>query len=195
MRLKKTWLAPLGAALLMAAAMATGASAQQHQVHDCKPELIKATGKATILGMGRARRLAIDNWQREVRQRYGERYMDYTHARGANFECESASIGTFGSLNKRCTVVGHPCAPGAPGTGIDIPSAPIGPPPHQLVCNAQRALIYLRYLNSDQLDCEFGPITSRAVRRFQRNNNLPRTGQLDPATIQLLFQMARGHVS
>ncbi len=185
--------AAVGAAALIGFSMTTGGNAQQHAVHDCKPELIKATGKATLLGMGRARRLAIDNWQREVRQRYGERYMDYTHARGANFECESASIGTFGSLNKRCTVVGHPCAPGAP---IEQPNGPItdGTPPTELVCNAQRALIRLRYLESDQLDCEFGPITSRAVRRFQRHNGLAQTGQLDRATLQRLFELTRGRV-
>ena len=195
MVMRKAAIAALGAAALLALGLATGSNAQQHSVHDCKPELIKATGKATLLGMGRARRLAIDNWQREVRQRYGERYMDYTHARGANFECESASIGTFGSLNKRCTVAGHPCAPGGPNA-IDPPPVYTDPGNHQppMVCEIQRALIRLRYLGSDQLDCEFGPITSRAVMRFQRDNGLPQTGQPDRATFERLFQLARGRV-
>ncbi len=198
MLMRKSLIAAFATAALITLGVTTGSNAQQQAVHDCKPEMIKATGKATILGMGRARRLAIDNWQREVRQRYGERYMDYTHARGAIFECESASIGTFGSLNKRCTVAGHPCAPGAP-SAIDADWGPITGPgqpdsDNRLVCAVQRALIRLRYLSGDQYDCEFGPITSAAVRRFQRDNDLPRTGQIDPRTVERLRQLTGGRV-
>lgn len=196
----RTYLTAMAAGLIAAATWTSGAAAQQHPVHDCKPELVKATGAATILGMGRARRLAINNWQREVRQKYGERFMDFTHARAANSECESASIGTIGQLNKRCTVVGYPCAPGTPGTPyVEWPPVPPGPPPGpggpqygNFVCDAQRALIRLRYLSGDQYDCEFGPITSTAVGRFQRDNGLPRTGQLDPPTMERLRQLTGG---
>ena len=190
---KNVFVAAIGALVLMAPVIAPSVNAQQHQVHDCKAELVKATGAATFLGMGRARRLAIDNWQREVRQRYGERYMDFTHARQANSECESASIGTLGQFNKRCTVVGHPCAPGAP---IEYSPQPDTPPlaGHQLICYAQRLLIRIRYLARDQLDCEYGPITRSAVIRFQISNGLPGTGELSPATLERLRQAAGGQV-
>lgn len=186
-------LAAAGAAMLLSFGTTSGVNAQPHPVQDCKPELVKATGQATILGMGRARRLAIDNWQREVRQRYGERYMDFTHARQANSECESASIGTIGQLNKRCTVVGHPCAPGAPIDYLPPAGSPF-PSDHNLTCFAQRLLIRLRYLGSDQLDCEYGPVTRRAIVRFQRDNGLHTSGELDPVTLDRLRQVAGNRI-
>ena len=187
MKGRYTLSAAIGAALLMTCVNTTPTTAQPHPTHDCKQELIKATGKATIFGMGRARRLAIDNWQREVRQRYGERYMDYSHARGANSECESASIGAIGQLNKRCTVVGHPCAPGTP---IDIqnvdPQVPHGTP---YIMTVQRLLHRLGYLSADQIDGEFGPITRRAISHFQRDNRLQQTGEPDRTTFERLRQV------
>lgn len=178
-------IAAIGAAVLTASIATTGAAAQPHPTHDCKPELIKATGKATIFGMGRARRLAIDNWQREVRQRYGERYMDYSHARGANSECESASIGALGQLNKRCTVVGHPCAPGTP---IDIQEQDQHSGSHYIM-TAQRLLHRLGYLRADQIDGEYGPITRRAVMHFQRDQGINPTGEIDRVTFERLRQL------
>ncbi len=79
----------------------------------CKDEMIKSSGKATFWGNKRATRLAIDNWQREVRQKYGEQFMDFTKARRVGVDCGSAGIGTIGSRMKRCNVSGYPCSTAA----------------------------------------------------------------------------------
>jgi Caspase domain len=43
----------------------------------CKTQMVEATGPATILGRSRGRRLALDNWTREVRTLYGERFFRF----------------------------------------------------------------------------------------------------------------------
>ena len=118
MGMKGLLLGTAGAVLLMGA-MATTASAQGDRER-CKGEFIKAAGKATILGEGRARRLAIDNWQREVRQKFGEQFMDFTKARGTRVDCKSASIGAIGKFNKRCNVSAFPCHLAAAADDEDI---------------------------------------------------------------------------
>lgn len=173
MRIKGLVLSMAGAVLLTGA-LAASASAQEER---CKNELVKASGKATILGQGRATRLAIDNWQREVRQKYGERFMDYTKARTARVECESASIGTIGRLNKRCIVSGYPCHIAAAADDDDATAGD-----DKKVLTIQRLLRRAGYLERDEVDGEFGPKTAQAVRRFQRDNGLRVTGEMDERT-------------
>jgi peptidoglycan hydrolase-like protein with peptidoglycan-binding domain len=47
-------------------------------------------------------------------------------------------------------------------------------------------------LFSGKVDGEWGPMTKRAVLRYQRRNNLPRTGTLDVGTLQSMNITARG---
>lgn len=169
-------------AVLLTGALAMTASAQDER---CKSEEIKASGKATILGKGRARRLAIDNWQREVRQKYGERFMDYTKARQARADCESASIGTLGRLNQRCNVRGYPCAISTPADDDDAGKGDEGN-----VFTAQRLLRRAGYLERDDVDGELGPKTRSAVRKFQRDEGLRVTGELDDRTMERLRKKA-----
>ena len=174
--MRKFIFAAAGVALLVGGGLASSADAQER----CHNELVKASGKATILGIGRARRLAIDNWQREVRQKFGERFMDFTNARQARHECESASIGTFGQFNKRCSVSAYPCATGS--IADDNAAVQDGNSTFMI----QRLLRRLDYLERDQVDGEFGPITRRAVMKFQRDEGLRVTGEPDGATIDRL---------
>jgi hypothetical protein len=182
MSIKRLAWCAVGVALL-GGVMATDAVAQDER---CKDELIKSSGKATILGTGRARRLAIDNWQREVRQKYGERFMDFTKARGAKANCESASIGTLGSLNKRCEVSGYPCTVASleddeeagKGGGADN------------VFTIQRYLRRIGYLERDDVDGEYGPKTAAAVRKFQRDEGLRVSGEVDERTAERLRKRA-----
>jgi hypothetical protein len=167
-------------------ALAVDASAQDER---CKGELIKASGKATILGQGRATRLAIDNWQREVRQKYGERFMDFTKARGARVECESASIGAIGKLNKRCNVSAYPCNVSA--AADDDEADKDWDDKDRRVIAIQRRLVRAGFLDRDDVDGEYGPKTRQAVRRFQRENDLRVTGEVDDRTWDALRRYRR----
>ena len=151
----------------------------------CKEELVKAAGKATILGNRRAMRLAIDNWQRDVRQKYGERFMDYSRARHVRTECESASIGTLGRLNKRCNVSGYPCSTAALEDDEDVG-------PGSDTFTIQRWLVRLGYLERDDVDGDFGRITRRAVDRFQRDERVRVTGAVDEETRRALRHRVEG---
>jgi len=180
--------AVMGAGVLLLAGFTVTADAQEER---CKGELIKASGKATILGQGRATRLAIDNWQREVRQKYGERFMDFTKARQARIECESASIGTIGKLNKRCNVAGYPCHL----TAAAVDDEDVGKDyddKDRRVFAIQRLLSRAGFLERDDVDGEFGPKTTQAVRRFQRENDLRVTGEVDERTWDKLRKYRRG---
>ena len=68
-------------------------------------------------------RLAVDNWQREVRNLHGERFMQWERAQEKTEECESASIGALGKLNQRCVISAIPCATlaGTPGGRQSLP--------------------------------------------------------------------------
>jgi hypothetical protein len=171
-----------GTFLLLTGILTMTATAQEDR---CKSEMVKAAGKATILGKGRARRLAIDNWQREVRQKYGERYMDFTKAREARFDCEAASIGALGKFNQRCNVSGYPCT-----TAVAADDETIGSGEEGWVFRVQRLLSRAGYLGRDEVDGEFGPVTRRAVRRFQRDEGLRVSGEVDDRTMERLQQRA-----
>jgi murein L,D-transpeptidase YcbB/YkuD len=182
MAMKRIALVSAGATLLLTGMLAMPASAQEER---CRSEAIKASGKATILGKGRARRLAIDNWQREVRQKYGERYMDFTKAREARFECEAASIGALGRFNQRCSVSGHPCRIAAAADDDNV-----GEGDDRRVFALQRLLRRSGYLERDDVDGEYGPKTRQAVRRFQRDEGLRVTGEMDDRTLERLRRRA-----
>jgi hypothetical protein len=180
-----------GTALLLVCALTTTAFAQRNREERrreerreekreakedrCKDELVKAAGKATILGNRRAMRLAIDNWQRDVRQKYGERFMDFSKARHVRSECESASIGSLGRLNKRCNISGYPCSTGSLEDDEDVGAG-------NDTFTIQRWLVRLGYLDRDDIDGDFGRITRRAVEKFQRAEGLRVSGEADEET-------------
>jgi murein L,D-transpeptidase YcbB/YkuD len=165
--------------------LATDAGAQGAR---CKEEVVKASGKATILGTGRARRLAIDNWQREVRQKYGEQFMDFTKASQAKVSCESASIGALGSLNKRCEVAAYPCTTST----IEDDEFAGKEGGTDNVFTIQRFLRRAGYLERDDVDGDYGPKTAAAVRKFQRDEGLRATGEVDERTFERLRKRAEG---
>lgn len=172
-------------AILITGVLATAASAQDER---CKGEFVKAAGKATILGEGRARRLAIDNWQREVRQKYGEQFMDFTKAKGTRIDCESASIGAIGKFNKRCNVSAFPCHIAAAADDEDIIDSDSK---DKRVFAIQRMLRRTGYLGRDDVDGDFGPKTKSAVRKFQRANGLRVSGEVDDRTWDRLRERSR----
>ena len=167
----------MGAGVLLLVGFTAPADAQEER---CKGELIKASGKATILGQGRATRLAIDNWQREVRQKYGEQFMDFTKARQGRVDCSEAGIGAIGSRMKRCNVAGYPCHIIA--AADDEEADKDWDDKDRRVYAVQRRLVRAGFLDRDDVDGELGPKTTQAVRRFQRENDLKVTGQVDDRT-------------
>jgi peptidoglycan hydrolase-like protein with peptidoglycan-binding domain len=54
----------------------------------------------------------------------------------------------------------------------------------------QQWLARLGFLNDEGVDGEYGPMTQQAVRRFQREQDLRVTGQVDEATYNRLRQRA-----
>lgn len=94
-----------GAAFIVVGA-STAANAQEPV---CKDERIEAAGAASVFGEKRALSLAIANWQRAVRRKYGEEYIEWAKAVEKTQDCGSASVGTLGKFNKRCTVTAIPC--------------------------------------------------------------------------------------
>jgi Putative peptidoglycan binding domain len=168
-------------AILLSCAMAMTASAQDR----CKGEMVKAAGKATIWGDKRAKRLAIDNWQREVRQKYGEQFMDFTKARQGEVDCGSSGIGVVGSRMKRCNVTGYPCHEVSKEDDEEADKG-WGGNEDRKVISIQRRLVRAGYLERDDVDGEYGPKTTQAVRRFQRENDLRVTGKVDDRTWEKL---------
>lgn len=176
MQMKKILVGATGA-LLLTGALATTAGAQDGR---CKSDKITAAGKATFWGDKRAQRLAIDNWQREVRQKYGEQFMDFTKARQGRVDCSEAGIGAIGSRMKRCNVAGYPCHVVA--LADDEEADKDWDDKDRRVYAIQRRLVRAGFLERDDVDGELGPKTTQAVRRFQRENDLRVTGQVDDRT-------------
>ena len=170
---------------------ATPAMAQQQQ-RQCQDGIITATGQATILGAGRATKLAIANWQREVRSKFGERWMDWAKARTPAVECSAAGIGGLGSLQKRCSISGYPCSDGqVADAGTPVPAAAEPIDDADDATTVQRMLARLGYLTDSDVDGNFGPRTAAAVRRFQLASGLRATGEVDEATFERLRARAR----
>ena len=171
MRYGVCWAASMALALLITALLAMPVAAQRGREDGCKSEEIKAAGKASIFGKAAAMRNAIDNWQREVRNKYGERYMVWDRARGKKHECEAASIGTLGKLNQRCTVSAYACA------AVQETEAGVGD-----CWDIQRMLHRAGYLHRDEVDGDCQERTRRATRRFQRDERLQVTGEVNEET-------------
>jgi len=185
MSMKRVAVVAAGTILLLTGMLATTASAQEEE--RCKNNETSAAGAATYFGKGRARRLSITSWQREVRAKYGERYMDFAKARNARFECEAAGIGTIGQFNQRCIVRATPCRIVAAADDDTIGDEGKD---DRRVFGIQRLLSRAGYLEADDVDGEYGPKTRDAVRRFQREEGLRVTGEADDSTLERLRQRA-----
>jgi len=161
----------MAVALFITALLAIPVNAQRGWEDGCKSEEIKAAGKASIFGKAAAMRNDIDNWQREVRNKYGERYMVWDRAKGKKQECEAASIGTLGKLNQRCTVSAYACA------AVQETESVAGD-----CWEIQRLLHRAGYLRRDDVDGDCQEKTRRATRRFQRDERLQVTGEVNEET-------------
>jgi hypothetical protein len=179
-------IAIVAAGMLLTTGLLPRPVAAQQQEERCKNTELSASGSATIFGEGRARRLAILNWQREVRAKYGEQFTDFAKARNGRFECSQAGLGTIGKLERRCTVYATPCRLAALADDDTI-----GENDNlRGVFRIQRWLSRLGYLGEDAVDGEYGPMTRDAVRHFQRDAGLRPTGEADAATIERLQKQA-----
>ena len=131
-------------ALVLAFMLAIPASAQRDDDRDrdrgernCKGDRISASGSAVsrpfsrqkeLAGKGAAFANAVITWQREVRTKYGEFWMQYERARGKDggrvsredFDCQDARVS--GKNFIRCTISGDPCARRAETTEVVAPA-------------------------------------------------------------------------
>jgi len=205
---KSTLLAAAGVgAMLIIAGVTYPGNAQELECRD----RIQSAGKASVFGKGRAMRLAIDNWQREVRNLHGERFMQWDRAQEKTEECESASIGTFGKLNQRCVISAVPCASlaAAPGDSPAYdrdrdrgdrydprydPRGPyrpgrfeedLDPDPGEVQRLLGRWGYYVR------VDGVWGEESRQALMRFQRRVGLEPDGEPGPRTMAALRRRPR----
>ena len=155
------WVASTVVALLMTALLALPVNAQRSRDDGCKSEEIKAAGKASIFGKAAA-----------MRNKYGERFMVWDRAKGKKQECEAASIGTLGKLNQRCTVSAYACAATQETEGASVGDC----------WEVQRLLQRAGYLRRDDVDGDCQEKTRRATRRFQRDERLRVTGEVNEET-------------
>jgi hypothetical protein len=198
------------AAVLVMGTLVMSASAQRDRKDDrpevgderCKRELIKAGGKAAFAvfsrqreleGRGAAMQNAITNWQREVRAKYGEQWMQYEQASDTGKDCQPSGIGVVGRRIIRCTISGRPCkivtevdqASGTKGGDGD------GRYRKGDIREAQRLLNACFQQCDIQIDGVLGDQTADCLKTFQRRYDLRRTGEPDEATMQALRRRCR----
>ena len=196
MSIKRVAMAAAAAILLLTGMLGATASAQQEpppgKEARCKDNQTIATGKASILGEWKARRNATANWEREVRAKYGERYLDIAKSNDVSFECSQAGVGALGKLLTRCIVRATPCrhAVVQDDDSADSPDSAGDSGEDRRTFRIQQWLALTGYLESDQLDGEFGQETRRAVRRFQVDEDLPATGEVNDRTYRRLRERA-----
>ena len=104
--------------LLFAGAAVEPASAQEV----CKDNTVTASGRGKfrpftktkeLEGRGSAMADAVVNWQKEVREKYGDQWDTWSRAKGTNFECAPTKSGKIiGSSFIGCTISGRPCSSG-----------------------------------------------------------------------------------
>jgi hypothetical protein len=151
---------------------------------NCKPE-VNATGSAALTQKGAEDR-AISNWRRAVVLRYGEVFATYDRAEGRSVgRCGKTILGLT-----RCEATGRPCevAVATDGTG--------GP---EIACVAKKDSKncdpFVKWVQSRlnaklgsnlKVDGAAGKQTQDSLRRFQRQNNLGTSGELDDKTIAAL---------
>jgi hypothetical protein len=117
-------LAPAGAMLLLAGALAVPAGAQGEA---CKSEIITATGRAKFRPFSKAKELeghgaamadAITAWQQNVDAKFGDQWKSWSKAKDTTFTCAPTKSGRIiGSSFIGCTISGRPCVSGTPTRG------------------------------------------------------------------------------
>jgi hypothetical protein len=186
---------------------------------NCKGEMIKASGNAVwrpfsrekeLDGKGAAFANAVANWQREVRSKYGELWMQYERARGkdggpvgrSDFDCVQTSFGVIGKNIVRCTISGDPCARKAE-TVEDRPSGGGGRPGSSTrtcewdvgdVRQAQRLMNSCDGVRDcdTEVDGILGDNTARCLKRFQEKAGLRVTGEPCQSTLEAMQKRCGG---
>jgi Putative peptidoglycan binding domain len=202
-----------GVAMAATSAFAQDNDRQRYSYNNCKDDRISSSGNAVwrpfsrdkeLAGKGAAFANAVANWQREVRSKYGELWMQYDRAKGKNgdgvgrgdFDCTQASVGTFGKNIVRCTVSGSPCARKAETnetTGGNEDPKVCGYYDSSDIKQAQRLLNSCDRRECDtDVDGVLGPQTSRCLKDFQRKAGLQITGEPCRSTIEKLQAQCGG---
>jgi len=139
----------------------------------CQREKISASGREGI-GFTMARNRAEQAWQDQVRNKFGERFMQWAKAACPKSECDPGGMGMIGKHLIRCTYTAYPCA--------NLPKFPEAT--EDMVKEVQKLLVAKGY--DVPVDGKFGEKTRRALRKFQKKNGLDDDGVADAKTMELL---------
>jgi len=170
----------------------------------CKRERITAAGEQT-LGVVRSKHyLARKAWQRQVIDKFGERFQQWEHAACRTVECGPGSISGY----SRCTYAAFPCAPDVNMHDVDelkrIRTEQPSPEFYQRheeerrggrelgqdeIAELQRLLRQAGY--SVSIDGQFGEQTSEALISWQRRAGLREDGEATMKNLELLRRGGR----
>lgn len=180
------------------------ASPEPRLPEGCQRERITAAGEQT-LGVVRGKHyLARKSWQRQVIDKYGERFQRWDKAACQTVECGPGSISGY----SRCTYSAFPCAPDVNSRDVDdlrrVRS--VGPSPeyyerHEEERRAVRELgpdeiaemqrILRREGYSVSVDGQFGEQTSEALISWQRRAGVRADGEATMRNLELLKHASR----
>jgi hypothetical protein len=170
----------------------------------CHAERITAAGELSYGIVRSADYLARRAWQRQVLDKYGERFQRWELAACAKVECVPGSL----AGSKRCTYAGFPCSPdvdmkvladlkedrGGPGADDRYERERVEREDHRELNQAeitelQRLLKMAGF--SVSLDGDFGEKTSEALIKWQHKAGVPEDGM---PTVQNLERLRHAHL-
>ena len=165
----------------------------------CKHERITAAGEQT-LGVVRSKHyLARKAWQRQVIDKYGERFQQWEHAACRTVECGPGSISGY----SRCTYSAFPCAPDVnPRDLAELKRISSQEPTPEFYEKHEEERRVSRELDADEIsemqrllrgygypvfvDGQFGEQTSEALIKWQHRTGMPGDGEATLRNLELL---------
>ncbi len=172
------------AALLMVAAPAVA--------KDCKSEAISATSREYVSRSLGAFPGSWAAWRKAVKEQAGDGWQAWRRAEDRKIECDQ-SENAAGNKRWTCTRTARPCRPGSAGTTPVVDDDDRYPPIKDILSRGSRGdqVRTLQYLLRSagydvEIDGNFGSGTDKAVRDFQKSEDLKIDGRAGPNTVKAL---------
>jgi hypothetical protein len=157
----------------------------------CKREQITASGNQAIFF---PRGSAVTAWQKEVRSKFGEEYLDFKKSACGVITCSQAAIGPIGKISKRCTATGFPCKEEPKFATYDKPLDPklFGEKLHRSGIRDLQDYLKDKGFYRGKVDGIWGEESSKAAQHYQREKGLsPIIGNDEDPTVGLYEQIVR----
>ncbi len=171
----------------------------------CHKELITAAGEQSLGVIRSAEHLGRKAWQRQVVDKYGERFQQWENAACRKTECIPGSL----AGSRRCTYSGYACSPEVDIkvlTDLKRGREESAPPPEYYehareersghrelgqdeIAEMQRLLQRLGF--SVSVDGQFGEQTNEALIRWQHRAGLPADGEATYRNLEALRHASR----